>query len=143
MAIANCARCGKLYQKPAGVKICAECVQSEEDAYRLVRDHLEANPGIELPALSAATGVDESQIERFVRQGRLAMLEEHAEGLVVECQRCGAPITSGRHCAACTEAIAQELKASVETLRDRQLGGRPDPLREKRARDSSSWRQGR
>lgn len=143
MAIANCVRCGRLYQKPPGVKICAECVQAEEDAYRVVRDHLEANPGVSLESLSAATDVEPALIERFVRQGRLAALEEHLEGLAVECQRCGASIISGRHCPACTEAIGQELKASVEALRDRPLGGRMDSSGEKRARDSSSWRHDR
>lgn len=141
MSIANCARCGRMYQKLSGVKICPDCAQAEEDAFRLVRDFLEANPGCDMPTVSRETGVEEAVILRLVQGGRLATLGELVTGLRVECRQCQKPVISGKYCPECTELMGQALKESAKSLLGRSEEGpsrlrRPETMSEKRYRDS-------
>jgi hypothetical protein len=126
-----------MYQKIAGVKICQDCMQAEEDAFRLVRNYLEENPGADMPTVAEGTGVDEAMILRLVQQGRLATLGELVMGLKVECRQCTKPVITGRYCPECTETMGQALKDSAKTLLDRGSEGptrlrRPETLHEKR-----------
>lgn len=141
MSIANCARCSRMYQKVSGVKFCPDCIQAEEDAFRLVRDFLEAHPGSDMPTVSQETGVEEPVILRLVQSGRLAILGDLVAGLRVECRQCTKPVISGKFCPECTEEMGQALKESARSLLDRSSEGhsklrRPETLSEKRFRDS-------
>ncbi|MDB5095593.1 MAG: hypothetical protein JWM80_14 [Cyanobacteria bacterium RYN_339] len=143
MSLANCNRCGRMYHKSSAGRICADCLVEEETHFGTVRDFLEANPGCQLKEIEAATGVDSSIIMRFLREGRLAILGELADGVKGECKRCGKVIDYGKFCKDCVEAMGSELKDSArelgqqsasedsrastrrpETLRDRRIDGR-------------------
>ena len=141
MSIANCARCSRMYQKISGNKICPDCLQAEEDAFRLVRDYLDQNPGADMPTVSEATGVDEPMILRLVQLGRLASLGDLVKNLRVECRQCSRPVISGKFCPECTEEMGQALKDSARSLLDSSRDAssklrRPETLSEKRFRDS-------
>lgn len=127
MSLANCSRCGQMFQRTGAGRVCFNCKEDEEQAYRLVRDFLEANPGSTIPAVAEGTGVDEAMIIRLLQEGRLVALGDLTNGLKIECRRCGVPTSSGKFCASCTEQIGQELKSSAASLLDK-----PDPVRMRR-----------
>jgi hypothetical protein len=116
-----------MFQKNGPGRVCFNCQELEEQAYRLVRDFLEANPGSTIPTVAEGTGLDEAMIIRLLNEGRLVALGDLTSGLKIECRRCGAPTSSGKFCAVCTEQIGQELKSSAASLLDK-----PDPTRLRR-----------
>ena len=71
--VERCEECGRLFGNlPRGV--CATCRDRREADFRLVRDWLRDNSGAPIAVVSQATGVDESLIVRFIREGRVEVL---------------------------------------------------------------------
>ena len=65
-----CRVCGGLFPYlPRGV--CAGCIDAREASYREVREWLLENRGASVVQACAATGVEESLILSFIREGRL------------------------------------------------------------------------
>lgn len=68
-----CRVCGGIFAfLPRGV--CADCIDEREGRYRDVRDWLLDNRGASILQASAATGVEESLIMEFLREGRLEVV---------------------------------------------------------------------
>lgn len=110
MSIANCNRCNKIFKKLYDRKICADCIQEEEDAYRRVVDFLEHNPGANLQQIAEGSDCEEKLILRFVREGRLTLLDKLGGDVHVDCKRCGTKITSGSYCASCMNEVGDALR---------------------------------
>lgn len=110
MSIANCTRCHKIFKKQFDRKICSECIQEEEDAYRRVVDYLDDHPGSALPAIAAGTDCEEKLILRFIREGRLSLLDKLGDNVHVECKRCGVRIGSGHYCVKCLTEVGDALR---------------------------------
>lgn len=73
-AVERCGECGGLFGSlPRGV--CASCLDRREADFRLVRDWLRDHNGAPIAVVSDATGVDEGLIVRFIREGRVEVLE--------------------------------------------------------------------
>lgn len=136
MSLSNCTRCGRMFQRTAGGRVCFDCKEAEEQAYRLVRDFLEREPGANLQAVAAGTGVDEAFVLKLLQDGRLVALGDLTSGMAVACERCGRSTSAGRYCAPCVEQMGQALKSSADALSDRPEPGqrlrRPETLQEKR-----------
>jgi hypothetical protein len=65
-----CRSCGGLFPfLPRGV--CADCIDLRERRYADVREWLLDSPGASIAQASEATGVEESLILEFLREGRL------------------------------------------------------------------------
>lgn len=72
-SIEKCRECGNLFAfLPRGV--CGGCIDRREAAYEAVRDWLRENPGASVRDASEATGVEQSLIASFVREGRLELV---------------------------------------------------------------------
>lgn len=68
-----CRACGGLFAfLPRG--ICAACQDLREQRYQAVREWLLDNRGASILQAAEATGVDESLIGEFVREGRLEVI---------------------------------------------------------------------
>lgn len=142
MSIANCARCERVFKKLFDRKICPACIQEEEDAYRRVVDFLDLHPGSNLGEIAGGAEVEEAQILRFIREGRLTLLDKLGEGARVACKRCDAPIASGSYCPTCYAEVGDALRDSARGLADapERSSSRirhAETLEEKRAGDSS------
>jgi uncharacterized protein len=141
MSIANCTRCGRMFQKTTGSRVCIDCKDAEELAYRQVRDYLEQQPGSDIQTVSQGTGVDEGVILKLLQDGRLVAMGDLASGMAIQCERCGGPTTSGRLCNPCVEAQGQAFKTSVDLLSGEAGPSRirrPEPIQEKHGGHSSS-----
>ena len=74
MSVEPCSSCGGLFANlPRGV--CANCLDRRERDFRAVRDWLRDNRGAPIAQVSAATGVDEGIIVRFIREGRIDVVD--------------------------------------------------------------------
>lgn len=116
MNLKNCSRCGKIYNYD-GFKICYNCRKSDEKDFKIIKEYLHEYPGANISEVSEGTGVDSKKIIEFLRDGRL----EIAEGgnLILECEKCGASIRTGRFCDKCANSIQRELGSVVNTERAR------------------------
>lgn len=114
MNVRNCTRCGKIYNYD-GFKICFSCRKSDELDYEKVRDYLHENPGANISDVSEATEVDTGKIIAFLRDGRLEIGE--GGNLILECEKCGVSITTGRFCNKCTSDLQRELGQVVDSAR--------------------------
>ena len=104
MHIANCSRCGKIFRPIGGRKMCPQCLEADQKDFAAVRAYLKENPGAHIAAVSEATGVPVKRIQEYLREGRL-VLAASADWL--QCERCGAPLQTGRLCAKCLAEIAK------------------------------------
>jgi len=90
MDVQSCKECGRIFSasKPG---VCPKCKKKEQEALVLVTDSLRDEPGQSVEKLSESTGVEEEQIMKFIRDGRIA---SDAVVGTVPCGRCGKPAES-------------------------------------------------
>lgn len=124
MTIANCKRCGRMYNRIRR-DICPPCVEDEEKAFQTVRTYLREHRDATMDGLVEATGVDMQLIVDMIRDGRLILRDN--PNLTYQCERCGQPTQSGRYCAACTKELAAGLgDAATEMRRQRDTRSQND-----------------
>lgn len=104
----NCKRCKKLFQYN-GLPLCADCVVREDEEFTKVRDYVKKNKKPSILETSKATEVDEKQIMKFLREGKLERAGYSIDGLT--CESCGAAIGGGRLCPKCMGKLSKEMGA--------------------------------
>lgn len=128
--IRNCPRCGRIFTS-IGRPICNKCMEAEEKEFKQVKEYIYDNPGANISEVSQETGVSAEKIMRFLREERLELISEN-NNLLLECERCGKPINSGRFCENCKvdidrgfrrefgiEARGSERRSLPKTEKDR------------------------
>jgi len=106
--IRNCPRCGKIFSY-LGRPICNKCIEIEENEFKVVKEYVYDNPGATISEVSQETEVTVEKIMRFLREERLEIKSENSN-LILECERCGRSINSGRFCENCKGAMNKEFK---------------------------------
>ena len=107
MAVRSCPRCRSLFQYTSGDPICQKCKDLEEREFQVVRKFVRDNPKSTISETSKETHVSTKLIVKFIKQDRLQVSPESP--MVVECERCGEMIKSGKFCKACAKELAQGL----------------------------------
>jgi len=113
MEIKNCKRCGKMYSYIAGIPICDQCKQKDEDDFQTVKKYIYEHKGVSLKEVSEACEVSVEKITRFLRDGRLEIKE--GTNIILECESCGRPINSGRLCQECSKKLERDLSKASNT----------------------------
>ncbi|MCK8816036.1 flagellar protein [Natroniella sulfidigena] len=103
MGIQKCKDCKQIFAPVRKEKRCPDCRRKEEEKFKLVRDYLWDNPGATIEQVHQDTDVEKELIREFVKQGRFDQIGELE--LSIDCDRCGAPISSGRFCKSCRDAL--------------------------------------
>lgn len=111
MDIRNCRICGKIYAYD-GFDICLSCRRKEDEEFKKVKAYIYDNPNASIQEVSEGTGVSVKKILRFLREGKLELKDENIN-LILDCERCGAPIKTGRFCDKCKIELERELRASI------------------------------
>lgn len=111
MSIKNCSRCGRMFQSEGPGKLCARCLDNDEEDFKVVREYVYDNPNSNIPEVAECTGVTEEKILKFLRQGKLVLKDELS--MVLDCERCGKPIKSGRFCDSCTNEMSRDLRSAA------------------------------
>lgn len=111
MNVRNCKKCGRLFVW-TGVPICPQCQKEEEEDFKKVKDYLYEYPGATLPQVSQATGVSPEKILRFLKEERLEIVGE--SNIVLECERCGKAIKTGRLCDECKKEVGSKFISYID-----------------------------
>lgn len=111
--IVNCKQCGKIFNYD-GSKVCPKCRREEADNFQKVKDYLYKNPGSSTQEVSEETEVPVAKIIEYLRQGKL---EVKGDGnMILECERCGVPISSGRFCNKCVKDMQDTLSGAAKSM---------------------------
>lgn len=121
MNLANCPRCGKLFA--ANFRdICPSCIKEIEHEYETCVDYLREQKGATIQELSDATDVPVKQITRFVREGRISIM--NAPNLMYPCEVCGTLIREGHMCDSCRNRLTRELTQAAQEDTNKDSGTR-------------------
>lgn len=115
MNIANCPRCGKVYAKGFN-EVCPACTKEIDKEYELCSNYLRENRGAAITELSDATGVSIRQITKFIREGRISMMD--APNMSYPCESCGILIQANNLCDNCRKRL---LNASKNLFAENQI----------------------
>ena len=105
----NCSQCGRVFASQ-GNNLCSRCTKTEEDEYTIVRRYVRDHPGANVFEVAEETRVAEEKILRFLREGRLV---SQGFSTILECERCGRAINSGRYCDKCFHELNAELQGAI------------------------------
>lgn len=131
----NCPECGRLFAYQ-GRNLCKKCQEEEENEYLVVRRYVREHPGATVFEVAEETGVEEEKILQFLRDGRL-----QSKGLtsVLECERCGKKISSGRYCPQCIKELDSQIQGVIGHNTRKQPEARKDSKDKMFTRDGY-WR---
>lgn len=110
----NCSECGRLFAYQQGRPVCSRCLNQEEEQYMVVRRYVRDHPGASVFEVAEETGIEEEKILQFLRDGRL-----QSKGFteLLECQRCGKRIGSGKYCDSCLRELDSQIRGIVSPER--------------------------
>lgn len=106
--IIQCKNCRKLFQS-LGSDFCPSCVDDMEMYFIKVKDYIYDHPETNVMDISEGTDVSEKMVLYFLKEGRLS-LGDQIHGL--ECELCGASISSGRFCRKCQGVFESAFKST-------------------------------
>lgn len=109
--VRQCRECRKLFQS-FGSSVCPDCVEETDRRFNTVKDYLYNHPNANVVDIANDTGVAEKIVLNFLREGRLSL--NIAEGSMLECEKCRAPISHGRFCAVCQSKLQGLLGGAIK-----------------------------
>ncbi|WP_438447390.1 TIGR03826 family flagellar region protein [Gorillibacterium sp. sgz5001074] len=116
--VGNCSRCGKLYAKNNIHDVCPACVKEIDKMYENVAKYLRENRGSTIQQVSEDTEVPVKQIVRFIREGRISIM--NMPNLNYPCESCGEPIREGHICENCRKKLSKDYQNLTEDEKRRQ-----------------------
>lgn len=110
--IGNCPRCGRVFAK--GMKdVCPSCVKDIDQEYVDCLEYLRENKGASMHDVSEETGVSIKQITKFIREGRISLMD--APNLGIPCDLCGTLIREGTMCESCRTRFSKDVNRLNES----------------------------
>lgn len=106
-----CCRCGKILITGGFYDLCPECRQEDDSTFDTIRGYLYEHPYASLYEVSTNLNISVRRIKRYLREGRLEIVEK--ENIFLKCEKCGAPIQSGRYCDGCFAQSAHGYKGTL------------------------------
>jgi len=106
VSLDNCPRCGRLYTKNVR-EMCPACIKELDQKYELCADYLRQNRGATIYELSEATEVSIAQITRFIREGRISLMD--APNMGYPCETCSNLIREGNLCESCRSRLIKDI----------------------------------
>lgn len=113
--VLNCSRCGKVYVKNNINEVCPACVKEIDKMYEVAAQYLRENRGATIQQLSDDTDIPFRQIVRFIREGRISVI--NMPNMNYPCESCGAPIREGHICTDCRRKLSKEYQNLTEDER--------------------------
>ncbi|MBO5474468.1 MAG: flagellar protein [Lachnospiraceae bacterium] len=132
MNVRNCKKCGKIFNYVSGPPICMACREKMEEKFQEVKKYIQDHVRASIPEVSEACDVSTNQIQQWLRDERLQLSED--SGITLFCEKCNAPILSGRFCEKCKSHMANELNSSIRRPEA------PKPAPKKDPRDNPKMR---
>jgi uncharacterized protein YjcR len=107
--IINCTSCGRFFESNGWHNKCFTCTERDEKDFHRIREYLYVNPGGKVFEISNKLDISVSKIKRYLREGRLEIIEEN--NLFLRCEHCGKPICSGVYCEDCAKQAKHNFNA--------------------------------
>lgn len=104
----NCKRCGRMFQFKGYSDICYNCYTRDEIEFKRIKEYLYEHPFAKIFEVSSDLDIPVSKLKRFLREGRLEIVEKTNAFLL--CEKCGKPIRSGQYCDECLSQSNKDLK---------------------------------
>lgn len=108
MEVMNCRVCKRLFNYLSGPRICPVCREAQEKKFMEVKDFIRNNPSKNISQVSQEMDVSIQQLKQWVREERLIFSED--SGMMIECEKCGANIRTGRYCEQCKKNLVNTLE---------------------------------
>lgn len=118
MDIANCKKCGRLFNYIGGDKVCPECRKELEEKFQQVKVYLGENRNSTIEDVSRDNDVSVQQVRQWIKEERITFAENSSVG--IECERCGKMIPTGRYCEKCKNKLHEILGSALNggTMRE-------------------------
>ena len=107
MEVRNCRSCKRLFNYLGGQQICPDCKERNEKKFLDVKEYIRDNPHAGIRDVAEANEIDIRQLQQWVREERLQFTAD--SDLVINCERCGKKIYTGRFCDECKAKMANGL----------------------------------
>ena len=107
MNLRNCAKCGRMFNYVQGPPICDACKKAKEEDFQRVKAYIQDNPKASLNQIAEENNVKLNQIKEWIREERLMFTKDSP--IQLNCEKCGAPIQTGRYCNNCKDKMADNL----------------------------------
>ncbi|MGO4547485.1 TIGR03826 family flagellar region protein [Paenibacillus sp. 2TAB23] len=125
MNLDNCPRCGKLFAKNFR-DVCPACMRDIDKEYELCANYLREFKGSIITEVADATGVSVKQITKFIREGRISIM--NAPNMSYPCESCGNLIREQNLCENCRQRIEKDKKQMFQDIaRKEDLKGAYNP----------------
>ncbi|AKL93796.1 hypothetical protein CACET_c02800 [Clostridium aceticum] len=122
MNLINCPKCGRLIRDSGdGEVLCNRCAEAEGNPYKVIREYVYHHQGASVMEVAEATGVSKNLILKYVKEGRLSLLEERS--ILAHCPKCGAVLESGRACSRCLRDALSEERESPDARKKTSVTG--------------------
>ncbi|MFD1953944.1 TIGR03826 family flagellar region protein [Paenibacillus thailandensis] len=108
MNVDNCPRCGRLFAKNLR-EFCPNCIREIDKQYEKCADYLRENKGATIVELSEAVDVSIRQITKFIREGRISLM--NAPNLSYPCEVCGTLIRESHICDNCRKRLEKDISS--------------------------------
>lgn len=108
MNVKNCRSCGRLFNYISGPFLCPACRERMEEKFQKVKEYIRQNPGVGIQEVSEACEVETNQINQWLREERLELME--GSPLMLSCMTCGSLIRCGKYCEQCKNNIANGFR---------------------------------
>jgi len=96
----NCSRCGRFFDSNGFVTLCPLCYKKDQSDFERIRQYLYEHPRATIFQVSTDLDMPVSQLKRYLREGRLEIVEK--DNLFLKCEACGKSICSGVYCDECS-----------------------------------------
>lgn len=106
-ALIKCRLCGKPALCFGQSDICIDCLDIEGE-FQKVRDYVHDHQGAKIFEVSLALHISIDKLKRFLKEGRLEIVEKDNQFLF--CESCRKPIQSGRYCDECLVTQKHDFK---------------------------------
>ena len=107
MEIRNCRACGRMFSYiEGGSFLCPACQAELEDKFQVAKKYIRENVGASIQEVAEAADVSVKQIEKWIREERLAFADDSPVGIRM--------IRSGRFCDSCKASMASNFSDLYE-----------------------------
>lgn len=113
MNVKNCRKCGKMFNYIVGEPICPLCREKNEEKFQEVKKFIQDNKKANINEICEACDVDQKQVRQWVREERLVFSEDSP--VKINCEGCGAQISTGRFCARCKKDNVNNFGAASKS----------------------------
>ncbi len=113
--VRNCKRCNRIFNYIGGAPICQDCKQQDEVNFKRVKEYLYDNPRASMFDVSKELDVSVQQIKMYLKEGRLEIVGNEGN-MILECERCGKSITTGRYCDGCSREVTNDIKSTADQM---------------------------